>query len=84
MARPAGMRTLVVMELSLAAVRTAVLRSTLAAHPPDVLITIPRSSCRTLDFHKAEEMIGLGRLLAVEALDREDDRSPIRAVRGRP
>jgi NTE family protein len=81
-ALPAGLRTLDVMELSLAAVRTAVLRQTLAAHPPDVLITVPRSSCRTLDFHKAEEMIGLGRLLAVEALDREEDRSPICAVRG--
>jgi len=83
-ALPAGLRTLDVMELSLRAVRTAVLRHTLAAHPPDVLITVPRSSCRTLDFHKAEEMIALGRLLAVEALDREEDRSPIRAVRGRP
>jgi NTE family protein len=71
------------MELSLEAVRTAVLRHTLADHPPDVLITVPRSSCRTLDFHRAEEMIGLGRLLAVEALDREEDRSPICAVRGR-
>jgi NTE family protein len=82
-ALPAGLRTLDVMGLSLAAVRTAALRHTLAAHPPDVLITVPRSSCRTLDFHKAEEMIGLGRLLAVEALDREEDRSPVCAVRGR-
>jgi NTE family protein len=82
-ALPAGLRTLDVMELSLEAVRTAVLRHTLADHPPDVLITVPRSSCRTLDFHRAEEMIGLGRLLAVEALDREEDRSPICAVRGR-
>jgi NTE family protein len=82
-ALPAGLRTLDVMELSLEAVRTAVLRHTLADHPPDVLITVPRSSCRTLDFHRAEEMIGLGRLLAVEALDREEDRSPSCAVRGR-
>jgi NTE family protein len=82
-ALPAGLRTLDVMELSLEAVRTAVLRHTLADHPPDVLITVPRSSCRTLDFHRAEEMIGLGRLLAVEALDREEDRSPTCAVRGR-
>jgi NTE family protein len=83
-ALPTGLRTLDVMALSLTAVRTAVLRHTLAAHPPDVLITVPRSSCRTLDFHKAEEMIALGRLLAVEALDREEDPSPICAVRGRP
>ena len=69
-ALPAGLRTLDVMELSLAAVRTAVMRHTLAGHPPDVLISVPRSSCRTLDFHKAEAMIALGRQLATEALDR--------------
>ena len=68
-ALPAGLRTLDVMELALDAVRNAVVRHTLAEHPPDVLITIPRSSCRTLDFHKAEAMIGLGRRLAVEALE---------------
>jgi NTE family protein len=72
-ALPAGLRTLDVMELSLAAVRTAVLRQTLADHPPDVLITVPRSSCRTLDFHRADEMIRLGRLLAAQALDRAGD-----------
>jgi len=73
-ALPAGLRTLDVMELSFEAVRTAVLRHTLAAHPPDVLITVPRSSCRTLDFHRAEEMIGLGRRLAIEALEDAEDR----------
>jgi NTE family protein len=67
---PAGLRTLDVMELSLAAMRTAVLRQTLATHPPDVLVTIPRSACKTLDFHKAEDMIELGRRLTEEALER--------------
>jgi NTE family protein len=81
-ALPAGLRTLDVMELSLEAVRTAVLRHTLASHPPDVLITVPRSSCRTFDFHKAEEMIGLGRLLAVEALDGDGGQSNSCAVGG--
>jgi len=72
-ALPAGLRTLDVVEMSLGALRTAVLRHTLAEHPPDVLITIPRSACRMLDFHKAEDMIGLGRALAEEALDRDAD-----------
>jgi NTE family protein len=58
------------------------MRHTLAGHPPDVLITVPRSSCRTLDFHKAEELIALGRLLAVEALDREKDPSNLCAGGG--
>jgi NTE family protein len=66
---PPRLGLLDVMDMSMEAVRTSVLRHTLAACPPDVLIAIPRSSCRTLDFHKAEEMIALGRSLAVEALD---------------
>jgi NTE family protein len=81
-ALPAGLRTLDVMELSLQAVHTAVMRQTLSIHPPDVLITVPRSSCRTLDFHKAEELIGLGRRLAVEALDDEAGRSTVCAGGG--
>jgi NTE family protein len=67
---PPGLGLLDVVDMSLEAVRTAVLRHALATCPPDVLITVPRSSCRTLDFHKAEEMIALGRRLAVDALDR--------------
>jgi len=70
---PPGLGLLDVMDLSLEAVRASLLRHTLAACPPDVLITIPRSSCRTLDFHKAEEMIALGRSLAVVALDSTAD-----------
>jgi NTE family protein len=81
-ALPAGLRTLDVMELSLQAVHTAVMRQTLSVHPPDVLITVPRSSCRTLDFHKAEELIALGRRLAVEALDGEAGRPTVCAVGG--
>lgn len=69
-ALPAGLRLVDVVEMSLDAVRAGVVRQSLAAHPPDVLITVPRSACRTLDFHKAGEMIDLGRRLAVEALDR--------------
>jgi NTE family protein len=68
-----GLRTLDVLGMSLTAVRTAVLRQTLAAYPPDLLITIPRSACRTLDFHKAEQMIRLGRHLAAEALDQDEN-----------
>jgi len=34
---------------------------TLRIHNPDILVSIPRSSCRTFEFHKSEEMIKLGR-----------------------
>jgi NTE family protein len=83
-ALPAGLGLLDVMDLSLEAVRASVLRHTLAACPPDVLITIPRSSCRTLDFHRAEEMIALGRRLAVDALDSMESGVPSRTAGGRP
>jgi len=33
------------------------------------LITIPKTTCRTLDFHRANEMIAIGRERAAEALD---------------
>ena len=50
------------------AVRSAALRRTLADHSPDVLIEVPRTACRTLDFHRAEAMIEIGRRLTEEAL----------------
>lgn len=67
---PSGLRTLDVMQLSLAALQRVVTRYRLAGYPPDLLITIPKSSARVLDFHRADELIALGRERAVEALDR--------------
>jgi NTE family protein len=81
-ALPSGLRLVDVMGLSMEAVRSAAIRHTLADHAPDVLITIPRSSCRTLDFHRAEEMIEVGRRLAADALDRAALISPGDAVAG--
>lgn len=55
-------RTIEVMQSSLA-------RMQLAAHPPDILIEVPRSVSRSLDFHRAAEVIEVGRRCAAEALD---------------
>jgi len=55
-------RTIEVMQASLA-------RHHLASYPPDVLIEVPRNSSRTLDFHRATDMIEVGRTLAAESLD---------------
>ncbi|WP_246111422.1 patatin-like phospholipase family protein [Terrabacter aerolatus] len=44
-------------------------RYRMASNPPDVLVTVPSNAVRTLDFHRAAEMIELGRLLTTEALD---------------
>lgn len=49
--------------------QSALTRYSLAAHTPDVLITVPKDACRTTDFHKAAELIDLGRELARQALD---------------
>jgi NTE family protein len=65
---PPGLGFLDVMEMSLDAMRSLVSRYRMASYPPDLLITIPRRACRTLDFHRATEMIALGRRAAEEAL----------------
>ena len=59
-----------VLTLSLDAMQAQLSRCQLAGNSPDVLITVPKDVCRTGDFHRAEEMIALGRQLALDALDR--------------
>jgi NTE family protein len=49
--------------------QAALARHTLAAYPPDLLIEVPRTVCRSLDFHRATEIIEIGRELAIMALD---------------
>ncbi len=65
---PPKLRTLEVMELSLDALQSVVTRYRLAGYPPDVTIQIPKSAARTLDFHRAAEMIEVGRAAAEQAL----------------
>lgn len=48
----------------------ALARHTLAAYPPDLLIEVPRSVCRSLEFNRAAEVIAAGQELAAAALDR--------------
>ena len=52
--------------------QAALARHQMAAYPPDVLIEVPRTACRSLDFHRAAEVIELGQQLAARALDRID------------
>lgn len=56
--------------------QAALARHQMAAYPPDVLIEVPRTSCRSLDFHRAGEMIALGHELAARALDRNAAQRP--------
>ncbi|HVV98159.1 MAG TPA: patatin-like phospholipase family protein [Rhodanobacteraceae bacterium] len=51
-------------------VQETITRLKLAAEPPDLLITIPRNACAFYEFHRADELIALGRKRTLEALDR--------------
>src|ERR671916_293209 len=69
-ALPAGLGKFDMMNESLDTMQSVLTRYRLAGFPPDVLVSVPRDSCRSLDFHRAAEMIDLGRTLAEEAFDR--------------
>jgi len=59
-----------VMSRTIDIAQAALARHQMAAYPPDVLIEVPRTACRSLDFHRAAEVIDLGHQLAATALDR--------------
>ena len=63
------LRSFDVMNRTIDIAQAALARHTLATYPPDLLIEIPRSTCRSLEFHRAAEVIAVGRALADEALD---------------
>ncbi|WP_373693159.1 patatin-like phospholipase family protein [[Mycobacterium] holstebronense] len=58
-----------VMNRTIDIAQAALARHQLASHPPDLLIEVPRVACRSLDFHRAAELVDLGRELAARALD---------------
>jgi NTE family protein len=69
-ALPAGLGKFDMMNRSLEAMQSVLIRYRMAGYPPDVLVQVPRDACRSLDFHRAGEMIELGRSLTEAALDR--------------
>ncbi|RMF15149.1 MAG: alpha/beta hydrolase [Gammaproteobacteria bacterium] len=58
-----------IMNMSFETMQSALTQYKLAGYPPDVLINVPKAVCKTFDYHKAPELIELGRRLADEALD---------------
>jgi NTE family protein len=58
-----------VMNRTIDIAQAALARHTLAAYPPDMLVEVPRTACRSLEFHRAAEVIDIGRELAAIALD---------------
>ncbi|MDD9369300.1 MAG: patatin-like phospholipase family protein [Acidimicrobiales bacterium] len=69
-ALPPGLGKFDMMNEALDTMQSVLTRYRLAGFPPDVLVSVPRDSCRSLDFHRAAEMIVIGRKLTEEALDR--------------
>lgn len=69
------LRSFDVMNRTIDIAQAALARHTLAGYPPDVLIEVPRSVCRSLDFHRAAEVIDIGHELAAEVLDSHEQAS---------
>jgi NTE family protein len=49
--------------------QTSLAQYKIAGYPPDILINIPKRVCRFFEFHKAPELIQLGRQIASDTLD---------------
>jgi NTE family protein len=58
-----------VMNRTIEIAQSALMRHTLAAYPPDLLIEVPRTAARSLEFHRADEVMDIGQELASAALD---------------
>jgi len=69
-ALPGDLRTIDVINLSLETMQAQVERFRIAANPPDVLVSVPSRVCATFDFHRAVEVIEVGRSLARAEFDR--------------
>jgi NTE family protein len=64
------LKALEIVNLSYETMSNVITRYRLAGYPPDVIVSVPRDACGLLDFHRAADMIDLGRRLAEATLDR--------------
>ena len=55
--------------MALETMASLITRFRLATLPPDVLVTVPSDAAKTMDFHRAAELIAIGRRLTEAALD---------------
>ncbi|MGC8119035.1 patatin-like phospholipase family protein [Marinobacter sp. VGCF2001] len=63
-----------VMNLTIETMQSALVQYKIAGYPPDLLINVPKNACRSYDYHKAPELIQLGRERMAAALDRFEQR----------
>lgn len=62
-----------VMNLTIETMQSALVQYKIAGYPPDLLVNVPKNACRSYDYHKAPELIQLGRERMAAALDRYED-----------
>lgn len=67
---PPGIGLTDVATMALETMGSLITRFQMAATPPDVMVTVPVDAAKVMDFHRANELIALGRHLAQDALDR--------------
>jgi NTE family protein len=67
---PPGVGLTDVASMALDTMGSLITRYRMAAMPPDVTVTVPVDAAKTMDFHRATELIALGRKLTEEALDK--------------
>ena len=65
-----------IMMQSFETTQAALAQYKIAGYPPDVLIDVPRSVCRSYDFHRAGQLIELGHKLAKKQLSRWEASHP--------
>lgn len=58
-----------VMNRTIDVMQAALARHRLAEYPPDIMFEVPRTASRSMDFHRATDIIDTGRELAAKALD---------------
>jgi len=61
---------------SFEAMQASLAQYKIAGYPPDILVNVPKRACRFFEFHKAPELIQLGRLIASDTLDRYEREHP--------
>jgi len=71
-----GWGKLSIMMQSFETTQAALAQYKIAGYPPDVLIDVPRSVCRSYDFHRAGQLIELGHKLAKKQLSKWEASCP--------
>ncbi len=66
---PDSLKVADVIMMSLETMQDAIERYRMAANPPDLLITVPRDTASTYDFHRAQDIADVGREKAIAAFD---------------